>query len=49
MNGKKCLHEGVIVLAALYGAEAWGTRRAERKKMNVLELNCLRSSVVCLI
>ena len=24
-------------------AEAWGRRRAERRKMNVLEMKCLRS------
>ena len=29
---KKCLYEGVIVPAALYGAEAWGMRSAERRK-----------------
>ena len=26
---KKCLHEGVIVATALYGAEGWGMRSAE--------------------
>ena len=31
INAKKCLHEGVIVSMALYGAEAWGMRSAERK------------------
>ena len=30
---------------ALYGAEAWGMRSAERKKVNVLEMKCLRSLV----
>ena len=42
---KKCLYEGVIVLTALYGAEAWGVRSATRKKENVLEMKCLRSLV----
>ena len=32
MKTKKCLYEGVIVPTALYGAEAWGTRSAERRK-----------------
>ena len=27
---KKCLYEGVVVPTALYGAEAWGMRSAER-------------------
>ena len=39
---KKCLYEGVIVPTALYGAEAWGMRSAERRKVNVLEMKCLR-------
>ena len=42
---KKCLYEGVIVLTALYGAEAWGMRSAERTKVNVFEMKCLRSLV----
>ena len=42
---KKCLYEGVIVPTALYGAEAWGMRSAERWKVNVLEMKCLRSLV----
>ena len=42
---KKCLYEGEIVPTALYGAEAWGMRSAERRKLNVLEMKCLRSLV----
>ena len=45
INAKKCLYEGVIVLTALYGAEALGMRSAERRKVNVLEMKCLRSLV----
>ena len=45
INAKKCLYEGVIVPTALYGAEAWGMRSAERRKLNVLEMKCLRSLV----
>ena len=45
IRGKKCLYEGVIVPTALYGAEAWGMRSAERRKVNVLEMKCLRSLV----
>ena len=37
------LYEFVIVPTALYGAEAWGMRSAERRKVNVLEMKCLRS------
>ena len=45
INAKKCLYEGVFVPTALYGPEAWGMRSAERKKVNVLEMMCLRSLV----
>ena len=45
IKAKKCLYEGVIVPTALYGAEAWGMRSAERSKVNVLEMKCLRSLV----
>ena len=44
-KSKKCLYEGVIVPTVLYGAEAWGMRSAERRKVNVLEMKCLRSLV----
>ena len=45
IKAKKCLYEGVIVSTALYGAEAWGMRSAQRRKVNVLEMKCLRSLV----
>ena len=45
IKAKKCLYEGVIVPTALYGAEAWGMRCAEIRKVNVLEMKCLRSLV----
>ena len=45
INTKKCLYERVIVPTALYGAEAWCMRSAGRRKMNVLEIKCLRHLV----
>ena len=45
IKANKCLDEGVIVPTALYGAEAWGMRSAERRKVNVFEMKCLRSLV----
>ena len=45
IKDKKCLYIGVIVPIALYGAEAWGMRSAERRKVNVLEIKCLRTLV----
>ena len=45
IKAKKRLYEGVIVPTTLYGAEAWGLRSAERRKVNVLDMKCLRSLV----
>ena len=45
IKAKKSLYEGVIVPTALYGAEAWGMRSDERRKVNVLETKYLRSLV----
>ena len=45
IKAMKCLYEEVIVPTALYGAEAWGMRSAERRKVNVIEMKCLRSLV----
>ena len=42
IKAKKCLYERVIVPMALYGAEAWGTRSAERREVNVLEMKCFK-------
>ena len=45
IKAKKCLYEGVVVPTALYRAEACGMRSAESRKVNVLEMKCLRSLV----
>ena len=47
IKAKKCLNVGVIVPTALYGAEVWSMRSAERRKMIVLEMKCLRSWLEC--
>ena len=39
------IYEGVIVPTELEGAEAWGIRSAERRKVNVPKMKCLRSLV----
>ena len=51
---QKFIHKGVfvfiffpIVPTALYRAEAWGMRSAERRKVNVLQMKCLRSWLEC--
>ena len=45
IKARKCLYEGITGPTALYGAEAWGMRSAEGRKVNVLEMMCLRSLV----
>ena len=45
LNVKKCVYETVIVPTVLYGAETWGLRESERKKLNVFERRCLRSMI----
>ena len=45
INPKRCLYEGVIVPTSLYGADARDMRRAERRKVNVIEMKCLRCLV----
>ena len=43
MNVKRELYERVIVPTVTYGSELWGMRVAERQKVNVFEMKCLRS------
>ena len=43
INVKKCMYEGVLIPTAFYGAEAWGIISADRSKVNVLEVKCLKS------
>ena len=45
MKGIELGAAGVIVPTALYGSEAWGMISTERRKVNVLEMRCLRSVV----
>ena len=45
MKARKFLYEGLIVPTLLYEAEAWGIRCTESRKVNVLEMKCLRSLV----
>ena len=43
MDVKRRLYEGVAVPTALYGAETWNMGQRERKRLNVVEMRCLRS------
>ena len=39
---KKTLYHQVIVPTVTYGAETWVLREAERRRLNVFEMKCLR-------
>ena len=39
------IYEMNCTYTAFYGAEAWGMRSAEKRKLNVFEIKCLRSLV----
>ncbi len=43
MSAKRRLYEGIVVPAALYGAETWNMGAAERRGWSVMEMRCLRS------
>ena len=43
MNVKKRLYEGIAVPTALYGAETWNMGMADKKRLDVVEMRCLRS------
>ena len=45
VKAKKCLYGGVIIPTALYGAEVWVMKSAERRKVNVLKMKSLRSLI----
>ena len=43
MKVKKVLYEKVVVSTVMYGSELWDMKETARRKLNVLEMNCLRS------
>ena len=42
MGAKSRLYEGVVVPAATYGAESWNMKEEDRRRLDVLEMRCLR-------
>ena len=43
VRAKRELYERVVVPTVMYGSEAWGLRVEERRKLDVMEMRCLRS------
>ncbi len=40
---KRRMYKGVVVSTPLYGAETWNMGAEERRRLNVMEMRCLRS------
>ena len=43
MQVKRGLYESVVVPTALYAAETWGMKADDKKRLDVMEMRCLRS------
>ena len=43
MKGKRAMYQGIVVPTALYGAETWGASVRDRRRLDVMEMKCLRS------
>ncbi len=42
MSAKRRLYKGAVVPTVLHEAEAWNMGAAERRRLNVMEMRCLR-------
>ena len=45
---KRELYERIVVPTVMYGSETWAMRAEEKNKLDVTEMNCLRS-IVCVV
>ena len=45
IHAKKCLYKGLTIPTVLHGSEIYSMRSAERRKVNVPEMKCLRTLV----
>ena len=43
MRVKKSLYESIVVPTVMYGGESWGLVEKEKRRLNVMEMNCLRN------
>ena len=43
VNVKRMMYERIVVPTVLYGAETWGLNVREKRRLNVMEMKCLRS------
>ena len=42
-EAKVGMHEGIVEPSLLYGSEVWGLNTHERKRIEAVEMNCLRN------
>ena len=42
VNIKRMMHEKIVVPSVLYGADTLGLKEREQKRLNVMEIKCLR-------
>ena len=42
VNVKRMMYESIVVPSVLYGADALGLKEREHKRLNVMEIKCLR-------
>jgi hypothetical protein len=43
IDSKRGMCEGIVAPTLLYGSEVWATSAAERRRMEVMEINCMRA------
>ena len=46
INLKKIIYESLVMPTVLYGAEMWGLNASNKKRLNVMEMKCLRGVTV---
>lgn len=44
MSVKKRLYKGIVMPVTMYGSETWNLGAAEKKKLNVEKVRCLRAT-----
>ena len=44
VNLKRMMYESIVVPSVLYGADTLGLKEREQKRLNVMEIKCLRGN-----
>jgi hypothetical protein len=43
IDSERGMNEGIVASTLLYGSEVWATSAAERRRMEVMEMKCMRA------